>query len=142
MKKKREDSTAKGGGTTVSGKRAVMVKKFTISRRRWLRGPDTRNNGMNNSKLFRNSDKKMCCLGFYSRACGASIGDIRNEASVHGLRDRMPGQAKWLVLGTGPSIIARGLMRANDNPAMSEEDREATIVAAFATQGIDVEFTP
>lgn len=50
--------------------------KVTVDRRRWLRGE-----GSVASSLFDDYNKKMCCLGFATRACGCSIDKIRGQAS-------------------------------------------------------------
>ena len=115
--------------------------KFIIDRNTWLRGE-----GEDQSKLLRESDGKMCCLGFYSLACGLSKEQINNQVTPIDLYDsgnKIPEGLDWLAPDNNTlTKQALKLMKINDLPAcwISVEDREAKIIAEFASQGIQVEF--
>jgi hypothetical protein len=50
------------------------VKKFVVKRNKWLRG------NTDDSTLL-DSRGRMCCLGFYSRACGLPKKMIADESA-------------------------------------------------------------
>lgn len=131
--------------------------KLIIDRLTWLRGE-----GEGDSYLYRATDKKMCCLGFYALACGLSIKDIDSQTTppeVHRTYGKVI--ADWLLdkskFPESPGRIASDscslLMEVNDayvtthneeldDPGHieSEELREAKIITEFAKHGVEVEF--
>lgn len=113
--------------------------KLTIDRSKWLRGE-----GGDASKLLRSSDGKMCCLGFYALAKGATESQIRDTntiAGVHGLAKLMPEMCRYekMASSTNDSAVAADLMWKNDC-LLTDSEREANIVSIFKEVGVEVEF--
>ena len=112
------------------------VKTLVIKRSRWLRGES-------NSYLLRPKDKKMCCLGFYARACGAQASDINGYCAP----SEYSGFPAWLLsddffAGPACSSAAYKLMRANDSVNKTDKQREKIIKAEFKKRGVTVKFVP
>ena len=104
------------------------VKKFTIDRAVWLRGEGNRA-----SKLLREADGKMCCVGMYLRACGVPDAKLRGKSEACYVHDDdiVPD---WTKNNAGL------LYEANDDPHTDPATREAKIVNMFAEAGVAVEF--
>lgn len=118
------------------------VKEFTIVRKEWLHGE-----GEDASYLFRHSDNKKCCLGFYSLACGLKIKQINGYQTPYQLvRDKNISVPSWLIVKSnspGPknnSAICKELMEVNDDSTMPEKERESEIKKLFAKAGVKVKF--
>lgn len=119
---------------------AGKVIAFNIDRRYWGRGTGL-------GSLLNPATQEMCCLGFYSLACGLPYADIENcdlPSSV-GLKKQM----NWLKeLPTLPADRNNGwvsdmedaLARINDDKDLRPYDRERKIKARFAKAGITVNF--
>lgn len=99
--------------------------EFTVERSKWLRGE-----GHQESALLRESDGKMCCMGFYALACGAKSEEIVNCGAFYNLT----GQ-----LRTFEDVGGR-VYEINDNPCIPEKDREALIIHKLGAVGIKVTF--
>jgi len=112
-------------------------RKVVIDRKSWLRGER-----VIVSRLFRPSDGKMCCLGFYLEACGMSKETLSDKVAPRDLlyTKELPEEAKWLIFAGANSKSARGLMNANDPTHMSDEERESVIIREFAAHDVEVEF--
>lgn len=114
--------------------------KFTIDRTKWIRGE-----GYNESYLLRLSDSKMCCLGFFSLACGLTPEEIYGKRGISlvmkEFREKYP---EWVFPVRNNqfvvSIDAGALEATNDSKYTSEGEREEFIRAAFSKHGIEVEF--
>lgn len=112
--------------------------KLIIDRATWLRGE-----GYEDSKLYRPSDGKMCCLGFYSLACGLQQNDITElecpgSATDPKINKKWP---KWLTkLENSQTKECIDLMEHNDNENISDKERENKIKTIFARHGVKVEF--
>lgn len=116
----------------------ARVTEFVIDRRHWYRGK-----GSNESCLLRVDDGQMCCLGFYSLACGLKREDIVDECMPNSLKDDLPGEMEWLIAEAGsgnPRHIEDIIAGINDDRELPDESREAHIAAHFLTQGIEVTF--
>ena len=114
------------------------LKEFTIDRSRWLHGE------RKNSKLYRISDSKMCCLGFCARAVGYNVADIRGKDTPWDL-NRSPQESKW------PKWFFKGneniqtkvvgkLMKVNDKVGGDNREREREIARTFKKYDIKVNF--
>ena len=57
--------------------RKTAPKEFTIDRSKWVHGDNTKILG---SSLLLNEEENMCCLGFYSRACGFTKAAIEYQS--------------------------------------------------------------
>jgi hypothetical protein len=125
--------------------------KFTIDRKTWLRGE-----GGDASALLRESDNKMCCLGGIARQCG--ITGIAGELAPAGVEedqwDKFPEPLRPYKRPYSGSIaesahrtyndnsdLAADMMRVNDDEVISDEYREAKLIALCAPHGIELEFT-
>lgn len=99
--------------------------KVTVDRRRWLRGEDSVA-----SSLFDDVNKKMCCLGFATRACGCSIDKIRNQASpacvVFDYTNTKERLARFLTAKNESenSGTTGRMMEINDATDISDAERE------------------
>jgi hypothetical protein len=124
------------------------MMKLVIDRRRWIHGE-----GGDSSRLLRLDDKKMCCLGFLSLACGASENDIGDfsEPNEMDIRPTHEVFQKLLLQLEGedcdhkytyynPSTIAIDMMVTNDSKALSESEREEKLTGYFKEIGVEVEF--
>lgn len=108
--------------------------KLMIDRAQWLRG-DKR------SCLLRVEDRKMCCLGFLGLACGA----VKDEITACPSPSSACKQALWpsgLLDEEGNNTLTCGsLMNVNDDPTLSDTEREAKLTHLFQQLNIEVEFT-
>lgn len=110
------------------------MKKLVVDRKTWLRGE-----GPRNSRLLREEDQTMCCLGFYAIACGLSSDDITDAADPPDCLSTWPDEARWLFSGPRVSGVCAHLIHQNDS-RMDETKRERIIAAIFADNGVEVEF--
>lgn len=112
-----------------------VLLKFTVDRKRWLRGE-----GEPRSRLLRSSDGKMCCLGFACLAAGHTEDEIRDVATPSGLAYRRDGRCLLPNYNTPQMCSA---MEWNDYPGqceLSEARREAIIAERLAEIGLEVTF--
>ncbi len=117
--------------------------KLVINRSMWLRGAS---DGV--SSLLRRSDNKMCCLGFYAKACGMSDGNIASYSTPDDLPSPLRAHFKsispWTFKNEGAcnSIATLDLIDANDSTSygLTEHCREDRIAKIFADHGVEVEF--
>lgn len=107
--------------------------KLIIDRAKWLRGE-----GGLPSYLLRKYDNKMCCVGFYLKACGMKDVDILSKSVPSKVVD-LPKHALWLVIGRLDSHNS-GLLHVNDTTFSSEDERENKITEIFAQHDVQVEF--
>jgi len=111
--------------------------ELVIDRSKWLRGSG-------NSLLFRPTDGKMCCLGFYGLSCGLTQEDMNGLGApfeIHGQKWQENSSANWLFdHHWGCSSYCYNLMAINDRLDFSEEVREREIAKIFAQHGITVKF--
>ncbi len=113
--------------------------KFTIDRSKWIRGE-----GWHNTCLYRPKDDKLCCLGFFSLACGLTKEDIANKKAPRDIEDKLHLYPDWALevdlydQGTFLNYI----IDVNDELSkyISEEDREKELTNLFSNLGIEVEF--
>lgn len=127
------------------------VKEFTIVRENWQRGVSSLD-----ALLLNPDNNKMCCLGFYAKACKiptSCINDIPDpELAQAVLRDKNNRWDTFLLYADYDdwdsnddkhyyhSAAASDLMRINDDEKMSEKDREAKIKEIFKKNGVKVKF--
>ncbi len=113
--------------------------KLEIDRSKWLRGE-----GGTRSVLYRESDGKMCCLGFYALALGASQKDICQVSEPQESTACVPWP-EWALIdlplsGPANSPETTALMTMNDHMQLLDGDRERAIAAIFARHGVEVTF--
>lgn len=106
------------------------INEFTVKRSKWLRGE-----GTIKSKLLRESDNKMCCLGFYCIAAGAEESEILELSGLCSLQDALN-----IYTPITNDIGRHGIYPANDSKITSDPDREAQLITKFAALGITIKF--
>jgi hypothetical protein len=114
--------------------------KLVIDRSKWLRGE-----GAEDSYLFRPSDGKMCCLGFYGSACKLNTEQMAARGTPYNVSEpdkTWTASAHWLFNSafSDASSTCFRLMEANDNEELPAEEREEDIIRLFAEHGVEVEF--
>lgn len=124
----------------------MEVKKFTVVREKWFRG----RGGVDSALVTKNGH--MCCLGFYSAACGVvdlsrradSFGNPEDHLSEQKIMAEMPYNLapseqkklpEWAC-----SSSADTLANINDNAFIFDDERERQLKEEFAKQGVEVEF--
>lgn len=112
--------------------------KFTIDRKKWLR------EASETSYLLSPRNGKMCCLGFYAKACGYSDEEIEGFANPDEVLD-INKFGQWLFKKNifcrfGLSLDARNLIQINDERYTKDFYKEKMIIEIFANNGIEVEF--
>jgi len=113
--------------------------KFTVERNKWLRGQ-----GAAQSDLL-NSAGKMCCLGFYSLACGLRYENILHVTSPASIDDSLlTGELSKLVELSSDGYVntpdCLRLMIINDDVELTDNQREARLKILFTKLNIEVEF--
>lgn len=109
--------------------------KLIIDRQRWLRGE-----GSNDSCLLRESDKKMCCLGFYCTAKGKSQEDILDLVTPGDFSNPHEEFPELITDEERANTICSALIRSNDDLYLEEKHRESKIQEEFKKLEVDVEF--
>jgi hypothetical protein len=113
-----------------------QIKQLVIDRQKWLKGesPDQ-------SKLLRESDRKMCCLGFYLLSCGKVEAELLDIGEPMNLPE-IPEEAQWLLKEDARcnSSTCIHLMQINDSKYTTEQQRELGIRDLFRSQNIEVTF--
>jgi hypothetical protein len=116
--------------------------ELVIDRSKWIRGK-----GGAASCLLCPSDGKMCCLGFYSLACGLTEKQIKGAATpvslgMEGDNPLNNTEGSWLLREgvNSHTLEAKELMALNDDSSISDQVREDEITRIFATRGVTVKF--
>lgn len=119
------------------------LKPFVITRSKWLRG------GYGRVYLLRD-DGLMCCLGqFCSRIARLPDGDLFRRTSPATIwwnndngtaRAAIKHVAPGLLHGEDNSELASTLMCVNDDPELTDAEREKAVAAHFAELGYAVTF--
>jgi hypothetical protein len=114
--------------------------KYIIDRTKWLRGE-----GFEHSKLLREIDQKMCCLGQIALQCGIAGSDLlgTNTPDVVGL-ERFP---KWFQTATKTrppessrhSDVSKAMM-INDERNTTDAEKEKALWSIFLSHGDELEF--
>jgi len=108
--------------------------KFIVDRKTWYRGK-----GPDKSKLLR-VDGTRCCIGFVGQQCGVSDDLMLDRPGVESFHCAPTG-----LLPLFPAWIytTDDLMYAydvNDEPELSEAERESQLQSIFAKHGDEIEF--
>ncbi len=116
-----------------------------------------RGEGGNNSFLLRSKDKKKCCLGFFSLACGFNEDQIRNKITPNSLsgipqigKNINPVYNKLLDSNivceynsnTFRKYSGHLFAMINDDIKISDEVRENLLKEYFNQIGVEVIFIP
>jgi hypothetical protein len=102
--------------------------EFTIKRSLWYRGL-----GAYHSALL-NPDGKMCCIGFFAKACGLA------ECVETGWRELEVALNNQEGLDIHHKFKLSNLYSTNDSSITSDATKEKIITDSFASQGITVKF--
>ncbi len=113
------------------------MKRLIINRSTWYRGQ-----GGDFSKLLKQDDGKMCCLGFYLKSVGIEEDALLDQADPSSILDyetegKIP---EWLLSGKDNSRLTLDLVGANDDQRTTEADREMVVKKLFAQAGVKVVF--
>ena len=132
--------------------------EFTVDRKNWFRG-----SRYDSSLLISPSHAldcgvpeehigKMCCLGFYAKACGVSEKALKNTNAsspqeLSEAKARLPKQFKkllvdhkWHDLDVNESKLSLKLMSTNDSHKISNKTREARLKKLFKEINVTVKF--
>lgn len=140
------------------------MREFTIKRSIWDRGERFKEERKKrdrtpNPALKHHEDGKMCCLGFYLQACGVPVEALRGHPDPKAVLEadniEFPQEAQWLVFLDHPELdehemegqqcmsvwwdnsgTCQELMTANDDEAISDEEREAAVQRLFAKHAV------
>lgn len=112
------------------------VTEFTIKRSKWDTG--------NGEARLLGENLKMCCLGFYMK----EFGYTDNEILFIGHPSSLPLSPSWLQksaqhlpsVGVKNSNLEDYIVRLNDTPNLTKEEREEKIAEIFKIYGITVNF--
>src|SRR5258708_856067 len=110
------------------------MRELTIKRSEWLHTLEDLKSG---SSLFRTTDKKKCCLGFYALSCGLALDQILNVPSFYhqatpAFIGVLPYEMVWLRDKFGAnSEDAAQLMADNDSTYQTSEEKERRVAATF-----------
>jgi hypothetical protein len=110
------------------------VEKFTINRTTWLRGEQG---------TLLNAEKKMCCLGFYSLACGLKpkhIDDHGSPQEVIQYNELIEWESFLLNNDNMDTITCEKLINVNDDPHLNDKEREKSLKKIFKSNGVKVKF--
>ena len=110
-------------------------KEFTINRSEWMNAYTNEKTGTD-SKLLDKDSGRMCCLGFYAKACGVPESKIINQQSP---RDIKQSALPWLMRGGLETQLCDGLMETNDG-LEDHKKREKEIKEQFELIGVKVKF--
>lgn len=120
------------------------MEKLVINRSRWLRGE-----GYLKSRLYRESDGKMCCVGFYCEHVTGQPPPMESRV-VDGvmavpawMRPKI-GLRKYSSWGpphlNSEENVEYALYTINDAENIDDETREAWLIEGFKLGGIEVTF--
>lgn len=104
-----------------------------VKRSKWLRGETF------NSFLFRESDGKMCCLGFLGEACGLSPDDMKNRVTPNDLStlSRKKFYNKFFLVDYD---LRCDIFDTNDIGTIPDSIREKKLIKLFNCLGIKLSF--
>lgn len=112
-----------------------LPKTLTISRKKWLRGSGE------GVLLQTGGERKMCCLGFLTRACG--LKGLGGKMMPADLRVKIPGLVSYKIsTGCANSGLGNKLAEINDDTNLTEKEREKRIREGFKKLGVKVKFVP
>lgn len=110
------------------------MERLVIDRSKWLRGE-----GSMESRLYRSSDGKMCCIGFLALARGCTLADIADRSAVESRRLEVKPRrlSNFPIDQFAPLPVAYDV---NDAADINDDTREEKLTTIFAEMGYEVEF--
>jgi hypothetical protein len=106
------------------------VVQVTVDRKKWLRGE-----GDTYSFLLRETDQKMCCIGFLAKQIGASDEEILNCSTLNQVHTN---EANAYVDANGNDLAEA--YRINDSDAYTDTNREELLVQLGKRMGVEFTF--
>lgn len=126
------------------------LKEFVIDRSKWLCGAESLKKVIDQKKedLFDIRSKRSCCLGLYANQCGIGKDILKNNSTIFGLVAEANSHPKikkleWLNEHIGnfnTDRVESEFMLTNDDPEISQKERESRLKKAFAKNGVKVKF--
>lgn len=102
--------------------------------------------------MLRSISKKMCCLGFYAKACLIPESKLEDNSTLAEVNYELSKSNEYSVWDTilldnkrkfnDDSYLAEDLMSVNDNRETTDDQKEKKIKKMFAENGITVKFVP
>lgn len=115
------------------------MKTLTINRKKWLRGLDE--GALLADEGFGKHEGKMCCLGFACLRLGVPREALLGQTMPYELKSfKLP---KWLTTEAGDGVLGTRLndvVILNDNPKISNKEREKGVRQFFKANGVSVRF--
>jgi hypothetical protein len=111
---------------------------LTIDRKKWLRG--TNKTSYSYEPLLLNNNDKMCCLGFYARACGLKKKDILDVTEPCDVDQGKEKLSLLLNRRENNNQVCNQLIHINDNLKTSDTIKEKAIKNNFSKIGVKVKF--
>ncbi len=118
--------------------------KFIVDRQTWHRGK-----GEQDSYLLRR-DGMRCCIGFVAQQCGVPDEQLLANPAIHHSKvyagpliidaQHLELLPKWMSLGDHTSPPLAAAYATNDEPNISDEDREQKLQSIFTRNGDEIEF--
>ena len=121
-------------------------KKLTIDRSKWVQGGREFRSILGAPKLL-NSHGNMCCLGFYSKACGVPDEELENQSLPAQLDVRVPYLTAYKGGQIYDSDLAQKLAGINDHDSdegwadLTLKKKEKLIRENFKKIDVKVRFT-
>ena len=118
-------------------------KEFTIDRSKWVQGGYENNGELLGFSELLNDEGNMCCLGFYSKACGVHEDGLLGQYTPAELQDQ---QVPYMTVNGCSSPFASDLMKLNDNSnnyrynEVHKRDKEKLIKEKFKLIDVKVKF--
>lgn len=114
-------------------------REFTIDRSKWVVGgyPDL------GPAMLLNSKGNMCCLGHISQQCGLrGLRGVAGPGALKEANERVPFLVPtgYLSGGGGESKLTPDAIEINDNPRLSQKERETALKELFAKHKIKLTF--
>lgn len=110
------------------------MKTYYVSRKKWLRGQA-------NKSVLLNDLGERCCLGFVGQQCGMADEFLLDRLAPRA--DDFSDWPEWMMEdGHDRSGACVDAMRLNDNPTLSNHERESKLRALFRKHGDRIVFKP
>lgn len=118
-------------------------KEFTVYRSRWIRG---------RAIGFLQKRSRSCCVGFYALACGFTEKQLEDVGrfEILGYESRHLGiskEEKEMILHMDHTFFSGNkdnyetrAYKVNDNPSITDVEREAQLTAIFAEADVIIRF--
>lgn len=123
----------------------MAIKEFTIDRSKWLCARNNKIFGIG-SQLLDDSDSKserMCCMGFYSKACGVPKVQLKGKGVIDDLDEKYRAKVhpKLLVDNPAGERLDYEFYGLNDSESYNPKKLEERLTAKFKNKlGVKVKF--